>query len=179
MKLIDDWPKLNDNKPFVQYFLSNYPRFWREKVLVYWDNFVLTNYRIYYRNQDGKTHLIPLYKVKKWEWTSNSLTLTLKDGSNVKLVGPVPTVKVLRRAFRYKDWRRLPENALPQLERNNAELGRKPIVQIVNQGSEAATIQIGNELDVYTSQPKFCPHCGEKITIEGAQFCPNCGAHLT
>ncbi|MHA1237952.1 MAG: zinc-ribbon domain-containing protein [Candidatus Odinarchaeia archaeon] len=177
MQLFYDWPKFNEDKPLVAHFLTNYPRFWREKVLVYWDNFILTNYRIYYQNPDGEIHLVPLHMVKKWEWTQNSLTLTLKDGSTVTLNGPVPTVKVLRRAFKYKEWRKLPDYALPQLSKNNEELGRKPLVPLI---SVPNSQQVTSPDSVsYDNSTKFCPHCGEKIAIEDAQFCPNCGAHLT
>ncbi len=198
---LSDWPldeKLSDT---VLDFLVKYPRVLNERVVVYWDNFILTNYRLYYRNNDGKIYLIPHYKVKEYVYKGdNRLILKLRDKTVIELNGPIPKYQVLKKTYSLSDWRKLSKKEDELLEKTNVELGR-PIREKPRRAVEQPTVlsepgftiplnnktQTGFEripFDIKANSSLnhtagiFCPHCGFKITLNGARFCPNCGVDL-
>ncbi len=202
-KTLSDWPldeKLSDT---VLDFLIKYPRVLDERVVVYWDNFILTNYRLYYKNNDGSIYLIPHYKVKEYVYKGNNrLILKLRDKTIIELNGPIPKHEVLKKTYKLSDWRKLSKKEDELLEKTNVELGRpvhekprKLIEQTPIISETAFAISANNQPQVKASFDRipfdiktnssinhnsgiFCPHCGFKITLNGARFCPNCGVDL-
>ncbi|MEM2906545.1 MAG: hypothetical protein QW739_00480, partial [Candidatus Odinarchaeota archaeon] len=122
---LSDWPLDESLSDTVLDFLIKYPRLLNEKVVVYWDNFILTNYRLYYKNNDDRIYLIPHYKVKEYIYKEkNKLILKLRDKSVIELTGPIPKYQVLKKTYSLSDWRKLSKKEDELLEKTNVELGR-------------------------------------------------------
>ncbi|WEU40463.1 MAG: zinc ribbon domain-containing protein [Candidatus Odinarchaeum yellowstonii] len=200
---LSEWPldeKLSDT---VLDFLIKYPRVLDERVVLYWDNFILTNYRLYYKNSDGKIYLIPHYKIKEYIYKEGGkkLILKLRDKTTLELTGPIPKPQILKKTYSLSDWRKLSKKEDELLEKTNIELGRpvreKPrrVIEQPSITSEPSFSIPANNHKIQTSFDRipfdiktnslldktggiFCPHCGFKITLEGARFCPNCGVDL-
>ncbi|MHA1753968.1 MAG: zinc-ribbon domain-containing protein [Candidatus Odinarchaeia archaeon] len=173
---LSDWPLKEDLSDTVLDFLIKYPRLPKERVIIYWDNFILTNYRLYYKNQDETIHLIPHYKVREYIIRGkNTLILKLRDKTVIELNGPIPKFEVLKRTYGLKDWRRLSKKANELLTKTNAELGR-PVREKPKKVESG--IEVPPRINMSSSNGIYCPHCGFKITVENARFCPNCGVDL-
>lgn len=200
-EILTDWPVDENLSDTVIDFLIKYPKLINERVVVYWDNFIITNYRLYYKNEDEKIYLVPHYKVKEYILKGkNVLILKLRDKSVLELHGPVPKFDVLKKTYGLKDWRRLSKKEDELLEKTNAELGRivreKPRKSDKSVTSPNSRPEIDGQFEEktkveYERKPIiiaptgingangiFCPHCGFKITVSGARFCPNCGLDL-
>jgi hypothetical protein len=177
-KYLEEWPLKEDISDTVLDFLIKYPKLPKERVIVYYDNFILTNYRFYFKNQDGNNHLIPHDNVKEYIVKENTeLTLKLRNKDIIKLEAPIPKFEILKKTYSTKEWKKLSKALKKLINKTNAELGRsvreKPIKEEIPVEVEEKPISFSRNTNGI-----FCPHCGFKITVEEARFCPNCGVDL-
>ncbi|MHA1410172.1 MAG: zinc ribbon domain-containing protein [Candidatus Odinarchaeia archaeon] len=178
VRFLEDWPLGDDLSDTVLDFLIKYPKFPKERVIVFYDNFVLTNYRIYYKNEDGTPYLIPHEYIREYIIRGNNqLIYKLRNKKVIELSGPVPKFEILKKTYKAKEWKKMAKDLRKLLDKTNAELGRpvreKPKKEIIVESAETKQLLIPK-----TTNGIYCPHCGFKITIEGARFCPNCGVDL-
>ncbi|MFX1485857.1 MAG: zinc ribbon domain-containing protein [Promethearchaeota archaeon] len=196
----DEWEPIKGASMFVRTFLKEYPKLRGERWILHWKNFILTNYRIYYQDEEERTYVIPLHKVKRWRADGSSrLEFGLENGNHMELKGPIPKVKVLKNLFARQEWKNLPKEALNQLDLSYD--GMRSLQSSTSGGKrvsfsefefesepepEAEPVEIEefepepSEVNVQSSDSdvNFCPYCGVRIEIKDVRFCPNCGSNL-
>ncbi len=202
----NEWEPIKGASMFVRTFLKDYPKFRGERWILHWKNFILTNYRIYYQDEEERTYVVPLHKVRRWRAAGSSrLEFKLENGNRMELKGPIPKVKVLKDLFARQEWKNLPKDALNQLDLSyegmrslqssasrterisfsefEFESGSDSDSEFVSEPEPLEIEEVEpepSEVDSHSSDSdvNFCPYCGVRIEIKDVRFCPNCGSNL-
>ncbi|MFX0068556.1 MAG: zinc ribbon domain-containing protein [Promethearchaeota archaeon] len=202
-EIIDgEWEPIKGASMFVKTFLKDYPRFRGERWILHWKNFILTNYRMYYQDEEERTHIIPLHEVKRWRSGGSSrLEFLLENGNHMELKGPIPKVKTLKNLFAKQEWKNLPKEALDQLGLSYEGMRSFQTLDIRSARLSFSEFESeSGEIEDFESEPvgieevelessevitntsendvNFCPYCGVRIEIKDVRFCPNCGSNL-